>query len=93
MSYKARVEVDGQVVLNGAGFADVPLITEFQFPNRGDMACQISQVDGYFQCFVPPNYVGRITPKLDGYTFDPPFYLADKLSKPVYDLKFTATKK
>jgi hypothetical protein len=91
--FKARAEIDGQVVLNGTGLAGVALMTEFQVPNRDDMACQYSQADGYFQCFFPPGYVGRITPKLDGYTFDPPFYLADRVSKPIYDLKFTATKK
>jgi hypothetical protein len=91
--YQARVEIDGQLVLNGSGLAGVELVTEFRVPNRDDMACQQSQADGYFQCFFPPNYVGRITPKLDGYTFDPPFFLADNVAKPIYDLKFTATKK
>jgi hypothetical protein len=91
--YEAKVEIDGQVVLNGSGLAGVELVTEFRVPNRDDMACQYSQAEGYFQCFFPPNYVGRITPKLDGYTFDPPFFLADKVSKPIYDVKFNARKK
>ncbi len=68
------------------------MTTEFQHDGR-DTACEVTKPDGYFQCFVPPEYVGRITPVKEGYTFDPPMFLADELSKPIYDLDFKATAK
>lgn len=47
--------------------------TEFQF-NGGEVSCDYTQSDGYYQCIVPSGWTGRVTPELAGYTFDPPFF-------------------
>jgi hypothetical protein len=82
--YKNRVEVDGRVSTNGRaeqgqGLGTAKLTTEFVADGK-ETACQVTEADGYFQCFVPPNWNGRITPVLAGYTFDPPYFQADNIT-------------
>jgi hypothetical protein len=82
--YKNRVEVDGRISTNGRaeqgqGLGAAKLATEFVIEGK-ETACQVTEADGYFQCFVPPNWNGKITPVLAGYTFDPPYFQADNIT-------------
>jgi hypothetical protein len=94
--YRARVELDGRVSTNGigtegTGLGEVALTTEFML-DGSDTACEYSKPDGYYQCFVPPGWNGRITPVLKGYTFSPPFFQADRVTKNNFNVDFEAKK-
>jgi hypothetical protein len=84
LRYKNRVEIDGRISTNGRaeqglGLGAAALTTEFVAEGQ-ETACRVTEADGYFQCFVPPNWNGRITPVLAGYTFDPPYFQADYIT-------------
>jgi PA14 domain len=90
--FSAKVEIDGRVTTNGvgergSGLAGVTLSSGFTFQDR-DVACEISQGEGYFQCFVPPNWTGRITPSLSGYTFNPPYFQATNITATTDNVTF-----
>jgi hypothetical protein len=89
--FNARVEIDGRVSSKGVGLGGVFLSTEFQKDGR-DYACEVTKPDGYFQCFVPSKWKGRITPSKDGYSFERPFFEGNGITEPMYDLAFEATK-
>jgi hypothetical protein len=94
--YTAKVEIDGRVTTNGlgengTGLGGVTLSSGFTFQGR-DTACEISQAEGYFQCFVPPNWTGRITPALAGYTFNPPYFQATNITATNDNVTFEATR-
>jgi hypothetical protein len=90
--YTHRVELDGRVSIKGVGVNAVFLASGFDFDGK-DMACETTREDGYYQCFVPPNWTGRITPKLAGYTFNPPFFQATNIVEKNTNVNFEATKK
>jgi hypothetical protein len=82
--YRNRVEINGRISTNGRaeqgqGLGTAKLTTEFVADGK-ETACQVTEADGYFQCFVPPNWKGRVTPVLAGYTFDPPYFQADNIT-------------
>jgi hypothetical protein len=88
--YAGKVELDGRVSSKGVGVGGVALQTEFMFEGR-DTACESTKPDGYYQCWVPPNWSGRITPSKEGYTFDKPFFQANNATEANFNVNFEAT--
>ncbi len=82
-----KIEIDGRVSSKGVGLLETTLRTGFEFEGK-DSACYVNKIDGYFQCFVPPGWSGKITPQLQGYTFNPPFFEAQNITAPNYDVAF-----
>jgi hypothetical protein len=86
----ATVKLNGRVTADGKGLAGVTLSSGFMFEGV-DTACQVTQEDGYFGCVVPSGWSGRITPTLNGYTFDQPYFAANNVTESTDELLFEAS--
>jgi hypothetical protein len=92
LSYTTKVQVAGRITINGKGLGAVMIDAGFTLDGE-DTACRYTDPDGYFFCVLPPNWSGKITPALTGYSFKPAVVEVKNLSKQVDDQNFEANQK
>jgi hypothetical protein len=92
LSFTTKIQVAGRITSKGKGLGEV-LINAGFILDGADTACGYTNPDGYFGCVLPPNWSGKITPMLQGYSFNPPVVEVQNLSKQIDDQNFEAIQK
>jgi hypothetical protein len=93
LRHNTKVQVTGRITTkDGQGIGEVLLDAGFLL-NGSDTACQYSNPDGYFACTFPPNWNGKLTPTLQGYTFNPVVIELKNLTQEIDNQNFEAVKK
>jgi hypothetical protein len=88
--FNAKVMVSGRVTSNGQPVAEFSVNAGFR-KSGPDVSCT-SNADGYFDCYVPQFWSGKITLGKEGYSFNPSTIEIERIEESKYDIPVEATR-